>query len=68
MLVDHLQAALQVRDHAVLQLRHAIQIAFAAGRFQLLTGLLDFLLDLRRTLHFGFFRVPDFFEIRVLTL
>ncbi|MNF97536.1 hypothetical protein D3C84_803700 [compost metagenome] len=68
MLVDHLQAAFQVRDHPVLQLRHAVQVAFAAGRFQLLTGLLDFLLDLRRTLDFGFFRVPDFFEIRVLTL
>ncbi|RML39449.1 hypothetical protein ALQ97_200096 [Pseudomonas savastanoi pv. glycinea] len=53
-LVDHLQAALQVRDHPVLQLGHAIEIALAPGRFQLLAGLFDLLLDLRRTLDFGF--------------
>ncbi len=66
MLIDHLQAALQIRDHPVLQLGHAVQVAFTARGFQLLTGLLDLLLDLCRTLHFGFFRRPDFLEIRIL--
>ena len=68
MLIDHLQAALQIRDDPVLQLCHPIQIATTTRRFQLLTRLFDFLLNLRRTLNLGFFRGPDFFEIGVLTL
>ena len=68
MLVDHLQAALQVRDYPVLQLGHAAQVALAAGSFQLLAGLLDLLLDLRRALYFGFLRSPDFFQVGILAL
>ncbi len=67
-LVDHLQAAFQVGNDPVLQLRHAVQIATAARGFQFLAGLFDFLLDLCRTGDLGFFRGPDFFKIRVLKL
>ena len=67
-LIDHLQAALQVGNDPVLQLSHAVEVTAAACHFKLLARLLDLLLDLRRTLHFGFFRGPDFFQVRILAL
>ncbi|MNX20476.1 hypothetical protein D3C86_504210 [compost metagenome] len=65
-LVDHLQAAFQIRDHPVLQFSHTVEVTFTARGFQFLPRLLDLLLNLRRTLHLGFFRVPDFFQIGIL--
>jgi len=68
MLIDHLQAALEVRNDAVLQFGHARQITLASRCFELGLGLFDLLLDLRRTLHLGFLRLPDFFQIGVFAL
>src|SRR3546814_5427013 len=45
-LVDHLQAAFEVREDAVLQLSHARQIALTPPSLQLGLGLLDLLLHL----------------------
>ena len=67
-LLGHLLAAFQVRDHAILQLGHAVQVTLAPRLFQLGLGLLDFFLDLRRALHVGFLSLPDLFQIGVLAL
>ncbi len=65
MLIDHLQAALEVGNDAVLQLGHARQIALAPGRLEFGLGLLDLLLDLRRALHLGLLGLPDLLEIGI---
>ncbi|MNF70775.1 hypothetical protein D3C84_526990 [compost metagenome] len=67
-LVDHLQAAFQVWNHAVLQLGHALQVAFAPRGFHVLPGLFDLLLDLRRTLHLGLLGLPDLLQVGVFAL
>ena len=68
MLVDHLQAAFQVRDGLVLDARHALEVALAPRRLHLLLGLLDLLLDLRRALHLGLLGLPDLLEVGVFAL
>ena len=67
-LVDHLQAAFQVRDGLVLDARHALEVALAPRRLHLLLGLLDLLLDLRRALHLGLLGLPDLLEVGVFAL
>ena len=67
-LIDHLQAALQVRNNPVLQLGHAVEITLAPRRLKLLPSLLDLLLDLRGALHLSLLRLPDFLQISVFTL
>ena len=44
------------------------QVTLAPRRFELLPSLLNFLLDLRRALHLGLFRLPNFLQVGVFTL
>ena len=67
-LARHIQLALQLRNPAVLQLRHAPEIAGTAGIFQVDPGLFQLALDLLGTMQCRFFGIPDLFQVRVLTL
>ena len=57
--------ALELRDTPVLQFRHAIEIAGALGRLELLLGLLEFLALVGRAGDRCLFRFPDLFQIRI---
>ena len=53
---------------AVLQLRHACQVAGAARLLELQARALEFLADLRRALERGLLGLPDLLEVGVLLL
>ena len=61
-----LQLRLELRNAAVLQLRHALPVALALGRFHLELELFQLFLDVLRALHLGLFRLPHFFQVGVL--
>jgi Protein of unknown function (DUF3170). len=62
------ETLLELGDTAVLQLRHAAEIARATRGFELETRTLEFLLDLRGALKGGLLGLPHFFEIGVFLL
>ncbi len=61
-----MQTLLQLRDLAVLELRHPLQIARAARRLELPANPVELGANLRSALQCGLFGLPDLFEIRVL--
>ena len=63
-----LDLLLQFRYSAVLQFRHAGEVTGAPGCFQIQLCLLEIALDLGCALHGGFFRLPDFLQVRKLAL
>ena len=66
--LGHGQLFFQLRHTAVLQLRHARQVAGPAGGFQVQLGLLQVTLDLGRALYRGLLRLPDLLQVRELPL
>ena len=62
------RALLKLRDAAVLQLRHAPEIAGAPRGLELDAHALEFLADVRRALQRGLLGLPDLLEIRVFPL
>ena len=58
----------KIGDHAVLDLRHARQIAGTARRIHVQLGLFQIALDLGGALHGGFFGFPDLLQIGVFPL
>ena len=58
----------QLRDAAVLELRHALPVTGAACRFDLLAGTLQFFLDAGGTLGLGLLGLPALLQIGVLAL
>ena len=66
LVLSRLHLLLQIRDHAVLQLGHTIQVTRPARLLQLYTGLLQLRLVLLGTLQGRFFRLPDFFQVGIL--
>ena len=66
--VSRLQLPLKLRQLAILQLGHLVELAFALQPRDLCLDPVDFFLDVRRTQHGGFFRFPDFLQIGILLL
>ena len=67
-LLRGLDALLELRDLAVLQLGHARQVARAACGLEIQARPLQFFLDLRGALRRGLLGLPDLFEVGVLAL
>src|SRR5579885_650743 len=62
------QALLELRNPAVLQLRHAAEVTGPAGGIELEARPIQFLADLRRPLQGRFLGFPDLLEIGILLL
>ena len=59
---------LKLRQLAVLQLSHFVELAFALQFHNVGAHALDFLFHMRAALNLGFFGFPDGFKIGILTL
>ena len=68
LLVRLVELRLELRQLAVLQLRHLLPVALAPRLFHLELDLVDLLLDVLRAGDIGLFRLPHFVQIRVLAL
>ena len=62
------QLRLELRDLAVLELRHAVPVALAFRFLHLQAQLLDLFLDLLAALHLRLLRLPLFFQVCVFAL
>ena len=58
----------QLGDASVLELRHACEVLGAHRSFELGAAAFQLLLDMGGALHGGFFRLPDFFQVRKFPL
>jgi hypothetical protein len=67
-LVGLLELGLELRQLAVLQLRHPLPVALALRFLHLEPDLVDLLLDVLRAGDVGLLRLPDFLEVGVLAL